>query len=750
MGLDRFANFISKSIHNDGTEDIYLRNNIRKIVASHVVFDLNFLMYQEIINIENEINDIIKIILCIPFALNKNDILEKLLKTIFTQDHWKPYYNVNEMESLFDGYNEDIIIDNFLRYINNKNNTTHSILELVIYEKIVHTIVENINIIHVINFIQYLLIFYDGMPSISKIIEQRRRRIKNHLESTQKKQLFKLYFDDLLPNNKKLFDCMSKNWLPDFNESKDSLLFDYFKWIKNRFSFDKSIGPASPFIKNLQAFMNVRLKKLLPKISIHINSATQNGESDLKIFKYISETFSYGDFCIHTTDSDLIHMILTQQTYYKIIGKDINLAVIKYLKNHNSDEYAQLLDANIIIKNILELYNNVNNTKTNNYKIIWDICLLFLFFGNDHLPSSIEIGPELGLEFFLKRHYIGLGKSNIVNLDKSNITLDTNNLLLVLEKIDETKNNNITKIILQRFFKINIILINVLVDKFNLYFTEILEFLKTFILYQTIKLSPLELETLNPHDLRRKLYDTLNTTELEQYKHISCFKFNDSKNKILTESIKLIEDNLDYFSHEYMGLIQYNKVLNITNDPYQDLYNYISDKTTLLLTKKYPQLYDHIDISDHLNLLKIDSHHKLNYDSNDYIKKIYHLVLIQFGYMKDFHTDNLTFYKFNNIPQISILITYLKGLKTNITKMWYQEITLDNVIPSQYLNVYSHHLLITPFIVNLPPHIKEMLTKNNLDTIDNMWFNDNDFEYRNIDIHKFLGIWNKTLLQINL
>ena len=71
----------------------------------------------------------------------------------------------------------------------------------------------------------------------------------------------------------------------------------------------------------------------------------------------------------------------------------------------------------IMINTILELYTNINNIKTSNYKIIWDICLIFNLFGNDHMPSSLEIGPELDLKYFLKCHYEALGKSNIINSD---------------------------------------------------------------------------------------------------------------------------------------------------------------------------------------------------------------------------------------------------------------------------------------------------------------------------------------------
>ena len=115
MGLDRFANFISKSINNDGIEELNIENNLRKIVSNHILFDLNFLIYQEIVEVENEINDIIKVILCLPFSPDKGDTLEIILKSIFMQPHWKLYYIGSDLENIFDGYNEDEIINTILK-----------------------------------------------------------------------------------------------------------------------------------------------------------------------------------------------------------------------------------------------------------------------------------------------------------------------------------------------------------------------------------------------------------------------------------------------------------------------------------------------------------------------------------------------------------------------------------------------------------------------------------------------------------
>ena len=86
MGLDRFANFISKANTNDAIEELHINNNIKKIISNHIIFDINFLIYQEIIEIENEMNDLIKIILCYS---NFTNSLEEILNIFLSQEHWK-------------------------------------------------------------------------------------------------------------------------------------------------------------------------------------------------------------------------------------------------------------------------------------------------------------------------------------------------------------------------------------------------------------------------------------------------------------------------------------------------------------------------------------------------------------------------------------------------------------------------------------------------------------------------------------
>lgn len=753
MGIDRFANFISKSINNNGIDEININDNIRKIISNHIIFDINFLIYQEIIEIENEINDIIKIILTLPFSTNSDDFLEKIITMIFIQPHWIKYYSSTELDKIFDGYNEEDIIQNFISHITNTDNKNNiSIIELVIFEKINLTIINNIDKIHINSFIQSLLIFFDGIPSISKVIEQRKRRIKNNLETLERKRLFKNYFDKLDTTNQNLLDNLSRVYI-NKNVSDNLLLFDYFKWLKNRFTINKSFGPSSKFIKNLESFTNKKMSSVFPKIKIYINSAQENGESDLKIFKFISEnnlsSFFNGDYCIHTTDSDLIHQILVQQTYYKIINKDINLSVIKYLKNYNSTEYIQIIDASIIIKHILELYNTINHIKTINYKIIWDLCLIFYFFGNDHLPTSYEIGPELGLDYYIRNHYESLEKKTIVNLKNGNITVDFNNLLLYLYKFKENNDSNITRIILQRFFKINNQLINIFIDKLKFNFNQILNFLKIFIINRAIQLSETEFNELDEDDLRKIHYKNIDNPEL--YNNFTISNLDNNNIKIIKDNIKLIEKNIDYYEIEFMGLMLYKKPIYTSINQYQDIYNFILDKTNQNLTNNYPKYYEYININVHLHNIHnitID-----NFNSNDYIKKLFHNIITQFGNMKDYHTNNLTFYKYTNIPPINELINYLEIISKDNNQyiIWEKEINEDNVQLSNYLNNINHHLLITPHILsyNSSEYIKNIIKE--IGYIPNLWSDNNDdFNYRNIDIKLFLKKYTDALLKINI
>jgi len=736
MGIDRFNNFILKYIDNNIIDDVDLKNVINIVASECIIIDTNFLIYQEITEIENEVNDIIKIILSLPSSDDNYISIEKYLKIILSQKHWE-IYNFND---LLDGFNENEIVIKFIKILTEKKNISSnevlSLIELIIYEKILNKIIYIIDNVHYNNFIQTIALFFDGIPSLSKILEQRKRRIKNYLESGEKKRLYKLYFDNLEINNEKLINNLSKKYIDNDN---NNLYFDYIKWIKNRFTTNKSISPSSTFLINLEKYLKINLSNKYTKYKIYINSSKENGESDLKIFNYISNNNNSYDYSIHTSDSDLIHQIMIQQAYYKIINKNINLSLIRYIKKINND-YIQIIDANKLINNILESYNKVNNIKTNNYKIIWDLCYLFYFFGNDHLPSSIEIGPELGLDFFLKTHYKALNNNNIINLKKTYININLENLKLLLITINETNEINKTRIILYRYFKINSYLITIFIDKFKLCFNEIIIFLKKFIINRAVNLSEQELDDLDDLDMR-KIY--IKDVDIEMYKDYSIFNLSEINLNILKENINLIQENIDYYEQKYNGLILYNKPIYISNDSYQDLYNYINDKAVNNISELYPLYYDYNNIEQYFN--------DTTYNIEDYLKKVYHLVYTQFGSMKQYY-NNITIYKYYNVPNLLSIIDYLNEINLDINKInintnkkWIKEFNNENV--NEYLSSEMHYVLITPFLLNYN-NINE--NYKNIKIIDNLWIGDiNNFDYKKINFNDFIINWAKSFDNIS-
>ena len=322
-----------------------------------------------------------------------------------------------------------------------------------------------------------------------------------------------------------------------------------------------------------------------------------------------------------------------------------------------------------------------------------------------------------------------MNNNNIINLKKSYISFDLNNFKLLLQKINESKDMNITKIILYRYFKISCQLINLLVDKFKLNFEGIKDFLRKFIINRGLNFSSNDIDDSD----MRKLFCN-NIENHESYKDFSIFGFNEINTKLLIDSINLIEENIDYYDCTYNGLILYNKNINITNDVYQDLYNFINEKTIINLTKQYPSFYEFNDINQQLYGIKLNS-------TNDYLKKMYNLILSQFGNMKDFYSNNLTYYKYYCSPSLSSIIDFINQIDPDInqTKIWLTEIKNENV--NIYLDSTSHYLLISPFL--LQPYNLSNENYKKLGNIDNLWINENidTFDYKNIDIKEFLKIW---------
>ena len=348
MGFERLIGFLTRNLSYNCIEELDINNSLKKILCDHVFFDLNFVIYYCLLELEDEINEIFKLIFSLQFNYINN--VEENINQLLKKKHWD---KVNlDLTKILDGKSELEIINKFKNYLNSDGNNGYPIIFKILYWKIFFKLNNWIENFHDLKFIKSLNIFLDGIPSYSKILEQRRRRSKNYLESDIRRSNFKKIFDKI--NNNIVSDGIYK--------------YNYFDWLNNKFSINKSIGPTSDLTINLEKFLLNKLK-LKYKFEINIDNGINYGESDTKIFKFIHKNNIRNNIVIHTCDSDFIHQILIQQSYFNINQEKINLNVIRY---YTKSKYgAQLLSSKNIINIILKKYNECKNEVKTNYKLLW-------------------------------------------------------------------------------------------------------------------------------------------------------------------------------------------------------------------------------------------------------------------------------------------------------------------------------------------------------------------------------------------
>jgi len=712
MGFDRLSNFIIKNLnYNYGFVIDELK---RKVLGNHILFDLNFIIYNQMFNLEEEINSVIKIVLNLPFSYSKNNKTEEKLQDIFDLPWWRKH--CENIEFIFDGDNEDEIITKLINFINTKQENNLSKIDLMLIEKILIITDNTIDKYNLIKNIQTIGFFIDGIPSFSKILEQRRRRSKNYFESINRKKKFNEYFGEI-----------KNNYMEE-----DGIKYNYFRWIEKRFSLDKSLSPIAPLVKKLESELLKYYYSKYKNVKIFINPGAINGESDIKIFQFIHNEKLQGDVLIHTTDSDLIHLMLVQQTFFNLKRNEINISILRH--NSKDEDYIQYFDGPTMLSSLIKYYNEISGNDSIDYRIIYDFCLILLFFGNDHLPASFEIGPEIGLETIFKVY--SKIKKPIITLVNDKIDLNFSAFKQLLEEFQKHSKSYFTKILINRHFRLlpNITAFLTDHDKMNLDYYEILDLLKHILIHTGKSME----YKLDENDIRFKLLKENKEVNFDNYIcKITMGKSEHIKNQLFSQ-INPILECLDLSVIETFGLVSYTKPYLKTKDNYQDLYNILSENTVTELYSKNKVLYEPLK-EDYLSFQNTTYSYDMSYS---YIKKLYHLVSSFFGNLSNYHTNNITAYSFDLIPKIEFLIKYLN--ENNDLEKFKKDIENDNLNDKDYFNSINHHIFITAYLSI--DEIKDSNLKNTTKhlNVDNLWIgqkNVESFFHNKVPALEFLSNW---------
>lgn len=421
MGFDKMLSFFNKNLSNI-SEELY---DEPIIVANHIMIDINFIIYNSIKAIETEVNDIILLMCGIPYT--DVDIIESRIKYILDRPHW------DSCNLMMDGNSIDIIINNFKKSVDNN-------ISNIIQVHLLSSIINYIDNVHVKKFIKSINIFFDGIPAYSKILEQRRRRMKTYLDSKNKKIL--------------LNDIVIFNNIINVND----IIYDYNDWVRFLYSTDIMLGPNSQLLLNIANFIHERLKNYYNTCIVTINDSMIPGEADFKIFKYIIDNKLDCDIVIHSCDSDFIFMIIWCQVINIVKFNNLNINYINYMGNAK-----QLYCAKKIINCLMDKYKYFNNMCDDaNINVIFDTLALILMFGNDIMPISYELGCELSLKQLYETHYKLYSENKfIVNVNDVNV-ISLENLSKWLKYIKEI--NSFNTIILSRFYKLPFNIVNAVVN----------------------------------------------------------------------------------------------------------------------------------------------------------------------------------------------------------------------------------------------------------------------------------------------
>ena len=221
---------------------------------------------------------------------------------------------------------------------------------------------ENTLILHIKNYVDDLLenvecnlvyIALDGVPSISKILEQKKRS----------------FIGDLIE------ELVKKSPLP--------------------FKFNKSlIKPGTKFMRKISDYLNNDKFET----EMIISDTDDSGEGEFKIINYIYKN-KIKDFVIYSPDADLI--VLTM-----IAWSNNTKSKIKILRFDQNTEILNVIHINTLINYLIFYFKERIKNKIEIYKYIKDISFIFTVFGNDFIPRINEINVSMDLYLLLDAYII--------------------------------------------------------------------------------------------------------------------------------------------------------------------------------------------------------------------------------------------------------------------------------------------------------------------------------------------------------
>ena len=589
--------------------------------------------------------------------------------------------------------------------------------------------------------INIIYIGMDGIPQMSKIIEQKKRRYMGTIVSDLKKTISINYFD-----NEKL---------PKISQMR--ALYEKYKVYCDRNKFLAS----SDFMNNIGILLNSKkindlVKKICLKLTDYIVSDTNiGGEGEKKIMEHILANKYEGNTVIFSPDGDLIVLGIIASNI--INNTKFNLSILRY--NQQSNEF-DTINIDTLNTNMFEYINKLCYLK-NNKKVVldknnvgFDIAILITLFGNDFIPKleSINVKNDINILF---DYYCEIITDNyttnpyFVIIDKT-YKLNNINLFKLFEKISrvETRllqSSYLTNLSNYKFIK-SVFSSDILADSllnYIEYANEVYKYLKAMKRTEIAKIIENKRGIIF-----MKQFICLESNKKENFKYIDkmndklvCDKFLNLLNEIYDKTPKLnfninekyVDDDYhtdnikNLLPHPDINITEYDKelyklehiigswktklnanknlLLGAIKINKSDLYNITHISTNTTDTNLYYTNFFNLNI-------KKDTE-KINTIVKDYLTGIYWVFNFYFNRndaIQNLNSIPIWIYKHERAPLAKEIYNYLKYIGGNIKEQFYSNINayilencykiinsnIYNVPSNKYLTKTEHYLYVTP------------------------------------------------------
>jgi 5'-3' exonuclease len=710
MGIERFFNSI-KSKYNIVKD---LKYPYKKIKTKYLFFDFNSIIHNISQKIISDINKLIENILIKKDIKNFNEYIN--------------LYNLDFEYNDFKNQKKSDILKYFNEYF------TIEKLNKIIIDKVKDNILFLLNNNFEFDELKLIYIGIDGVPSKSKMIEQKKRRYMGEFSSLFKKKLIK--------------------------KNKNKISYEKWYFQINKIEWSKThISPGTKFMKDMvselssKKFKSKIYENIKNKINIIISGITEFGEAEKKIVDYINLNKDINkDITVYSPDADMILlcMLLKNIKNLKILRLDQQLTE----KDEDKEIFHNIYNL-IDVDDLKDAIFKYINLKLNKEKVLNDIILIFTFFGDDFLPKIESYNVRTDIDYIFDAYKKVL--KNFKDEDKYLIK-EYNNIYKINEKnfkyfinILSKEENNILK---RNYLSKNYENYSKLYNSLKEYYKEINIELTNNNLIDLIKKYNFSRDCDELKFLIKKYIDKLNNNKnIKEFlnllkKFIKNFKETNISFNNFFESIKkyiVIKDlyNVLYISNKDYIRQKSIKEMQIIKKKKLNYYEYISNEslledisTYILITNNFPKIKKYLKYSKKLRYIYVtannvkyiglkeysksinDNFHKnKTKDLNNLEKEIY-----KFEKMLDEYR-----YKLNKVSDINLGTFNEKNINRSIRRYnntYFKEKKINNVVEDYLIGIiwilnyyYNDKIDKTWFYINLKAplirDINEYLTNNN-------------------------------------